>query len=530
MGKKRRHSPTTATAAADAPANRDHASTAYLMTGGMVSGYEAANSSPSRGYLYWPTDNSAQQLNNLTRFEIRRRVQWLYANFGFARRLVKGCAKLIGFLTPQPNTGDESWDDAVFDNFMQRAGSTEIFDAAGKFDFFESQIIGNECAARDGFELQVLTETMTGGARSAFYEAHQLSNGAHSEPYWRDGVRLSDQGKHLGYCLKDGLSGTKFTDFDAQDVIFNGTFESRNQVLPTSILAHCVCNMHDVVETRGYNKHAIKAQSRMGTVLERDKDSPDIALGSVFANGRVKATMAMPDGTTKEVAWDQVLSGAQTPQLPPGYKVKVITDDRPSANNMEFEKRLLDDCALGCDLPPGAIYDLAGFTGPAIRYTMAEIQRWVANKQWRQAKRCQRYYVYHVAKEIKAGRLPQGPANWWSKVEWIGQADMTIDAQRMANVSTINLLNGLTTWMDEWGKANGVFWKRRIRQRVLEVAFAKAQCLAARDTHGVELTYAEVFPGLTPQNIVPLLQMNQQQADATALADTADTAALPAAT
>lgn len=505
---KRRHASSPA-AVQDATTNRDQA-TAYLLTGGMISGYEAANTSPARGYLYWPSVDSKQQLNTFTRYEIQRRVQWLYANFGFARRLIKGCAKLIGFLTPQPNTENEGWDDLVFDNFMQRAGSAEIFDAAGKFDFFQSQILGNEVAGRDGFELAVLTETQSGGARCAFYESHQLTNGGHTEPYWREGVRLSDQGKHLAYCLKNSYDGSTFADFDAQDVIFNGSFESRNQLLPISILTHCVCNMHDVVETRGFIKHGIKSSTRMGTVLERDKDSPDIALGSAFANGRIKATMTLPDGTTKEVNWDQVLTGAQTPQLPPGYKVKVLTDDRPTPNNMEFEKRLLDDCALGVDLPPGAIYDLAGFTGPAIRYTMAEIQRWVANKQWAQAKRCQRYYVYHVAKEIKAGRLPQGPPNWWSKVEWIGQADMTIDAQRMASVSTINLLNGLTTWMDEWGKANGVFWKRRIKQRVLEVAYAKAQCLAASSNLSVELTYAEVFPGMVPATIVPLMQLNRQ--------------------
>lgn len=479
--------------------NRDHAvaqtsSGPYLLLGN--NGFQAAGNATSRGYVYWPQLDTRRQLTTLTRTEIARRIQWLYWHFGFARRLVNGMARLLGYLTPQPNTSDEEWNDMGFDAFMTIAGSAEIYDRAGKFDFFEAQVQDNVSIFRDADCLGVLTETQGGRARMAYYEAHQVANGEQDARYWVDGVRLDDFGKHLGYNVRDGEDPTKFAVIEARDAIYMGNFENRGQVRPISILATAVLNMIDVVETRGFTKKALKTHSRIGTVVEQDMGTVVVNPGGGFG-ATIQGQAPLPNGNYQPFNYDMVMDGGLTPNLAPGQKVRVVSDDRPTPNNMEFEKALLRDCVWAADLSFEILCDIAGITGPGIRYLNSELKRWITLRHYRQAKRNQRFYNYAIAKEIKGGRLrePKLKAGefWWNRTEWIGLAAMDIDAGRTAQATLTDLQSGQTTWLDEWG-TKGAFWKRRIRQSVREVAFAKRECLIVSKEFDVPLTVQEVFP------------------------------------
>lgn len=471
---------------------------AFLLMGG---GFQAAGQSQSRGYLYWPTLDTRRQISTYTREEIAKKIEWLYTHFGFARRLCHGMARMLGFLTPQPNTSDEEWNDLAFDAFMAIAGSAEIWDRAGKFDFFEAQYHDNAQMFVRGDQLAVLTETSSGRARLAYYEAHQLHSGGREGKQWVDGVQLDAFGKHIGYSLRDGEDPTKTSFVDARNAIYFGNFDNRGQVRPLSILHAAVLNMIDVVEVRGFTKTAIKNHSRLGTVQEVDAASPPSNPTGGFGGAVTQQTVEMPDGTTQTVDMELVMSGGITPRLPPGVKVKVISDDRPSQNNMDFEKALLKDCCDSVDLSYARLCDVAGITGPGLRMLNADDKRWVALRHHRQAKRCQRMYNYTIAKEIKAGRLREPVLKpgeyWWQRVIWIGMPTPDIDTGRTAQATQTDLLNGLTTWMEE-AKAGGMYWKRRIRQGIAEVIFAKQECIAQSLAAGIdpgEITPERVFPG-----------------------------------
>ena len=75
----------------------------YLANGG----FQSAGTSDSRGYIYWPTTDTRRQITTWTRFEVARKIQFLYNHFGFIRRLVNGMSRMLGYLTPQPDTSDE---------------------------------------------------------------------------------------------------------------------------------------------------------------------------------------------------------------------------------------------------------------------------------------------------------------------------------------------------------------------------------------------------------------------------------------
>jgi Phage portal protein, lambda family len=469
----------------------------YLLLG---SGFQAAGASPSRGYLYWPTLDTRRQITSFTRYEIARRIQWLYWHFGFARRLVNGMARMQGYLTPQPCTADEDWNELAFEVFMGLATSAETWDRAGKFDFFQGQIQDNISIYRDGDTLAVLTETPTARARFAYYEAHQINSFASTVSLgFTDGCKLDSFGKHLAYSLRDGEDPSLYTTVDARNAIYMGNFETRGQVRPLSILATAVLNMIDVVEARGFTKHALKAHSRIGTVIEQDMGQI-VAPGGGFAGPVIQGAYTMPDGTTQNVNMEMVMDGAQIPTLQPGQRVKVVADDRPTPNNMEFEKTLLRDCAYSADLSYERLCDMAGITGPGLRMLNADDKRWIKLKHYTQAKRCNRQYVYALAKEMKAGRLPlpKLPAGqyWWNKCQWIGLANPDIDGGRTAAGTLTDLQSGQTHWLEEWGK-KGVYWKRGAGQAIDEIVWVTLECIRRSKLAGLPeglITPEKVFP------------------------------------
>ena len=471
----------------------------------LYSGYEAANDSPNRGYIYWPTDDTRRDIDELSLAEIRRRIHWLYANFGIARRLINGSTKLVGTLTPQPMTEDAAWNKEAFNNFYNRAGSEELFDLAGRFDFWGAQRQVTRSRFKDGDHLTALTKTPANGAQFAFYEGHQIRSGS-TRCRWTMDARetmavVSDKyGRHTAYKLMDGLEPGKIFTLSARDCIYHGSFESHGQVRGLPPLTHAVCNFIDVVEVRGFTKVGLKTSARLGTVIERDLGAA-AAGPSGFGSNPPTLTTQEPDGQggTIPVNWELVYAGGQVPKLAPGEHVRVVADGRPSQNAQDYERTLIRDGVLGWDLPEEALLTIAGVTGPGVRFVLNEISRWVANEQSKLARWCHRVYTYHIAAEIAAGRLREPSDKRWferSKVLWIGQPDMTIDPSREGQLAIVRLSAGLTTMSDEWAQ-DGAYWEDKVDQRVKEVAYAKMKCEAA----GLELS--DVFPKLHPPDPVP---------------------------
>lgn len=494
------------------------------------SGYQAANTSPNRGYLYWPTTDTRRQMQHLTRDEILRRIQWLYAHFGFCRRIVNGMARLLGYVIPQPNSTDEEWNELAYDAIMGVMGNAMVWDAQGKFDGIIGQVQDNISVFRDGFCLGVLTETPTGRARVAYYEAHQIKNGPQcTAPQWHDGVYVGRNGQHVAYCIQDGEDPTKFEIIQAKDAIYFGRFENRGQVHSLSILVPAVLNMIDIVETRGAVKTAIKNHARLGTVIE--SDLPHTPAGPGGFGGPVQsATSVLPDGTEQPINFEVATQGVSRVPLQPGQRLKVIADDRPSQNFMEFERAVMADCLHACDLDYQTFADIGRVTGPGIRYLNSAIKRWVKIHRYNQVKNIHRLTVWLLAKEMKNGRLRaprlQPGEQWWNRLEYIGLADMDIDGGRTAQATLTDLRSGQTTYLTELG-ARGVYWKRGIKQSIAETAFIEHECLKAETALNLppgRLSPERVFPDrFTATSPLPVVDPAQVTADPD-LTDPADEA------
>jgi capsid protein len=460
----------------------------------LLSGYEGANDSPGRGYLYWRSTDTRRALTDFSDEEIRRRVQWLCANSGIARRLYRAPAKLLGIKTPMPVTSKKDWNKRAFENFKFYAGNKDLFDKKGRYNFKTVQPAMNRARFKDGRILSVLTKNAIGGAAVMLYEAHQIRNGESTSDRFEQGVRLDRFDRHEAYAVQDGKDPDKESVIDSRDAMYYANWESPGPIHGLSILAHAVVNLIDVVELRGMRKHAAKNHASMGMAVETAPTAKIISGGAAGVTGpMIQQEVVLTNGDVQKVNWEIMTTQGHIPTLAPGQSIKVIADDRPTTNNLEFEKILIEDCVLGEDLPAAAIYSAAGFTGPAMRFSMEEVKRWIQIEEQQQEEWCRRYWAYHIACEIDRGRLDDPDEPYWRLVTWLSQPDMTIDRGRDGSLAVNKLERGLTTWGREYAK-DGEHGDTVIEERIEEVARAKAAILAAQEKYEVDLTWSEVFP------------------------------------
>lgn len=432
-----------------------------------LSGFEAANPSQRRGWLPWTTLDSSRMLSGHDRRVILRSANWAYANIGLARRIVNGLANLVGYLTPQAATSDKPWNTLVEETYRNRAGFPGIFDRAGKLNDRTWQIANTRARLKDGDLLTVLSSSASGAfAQVIVYEAPQIDNGQTSDPppNLRDGVFLDKFGRHTAYRIVDPSDPTKWATVPAEDAIFFADFERPGQVRGISALAHALIHLQDRAEVWGDVKHAIKVAAQVGLQKVREKMT-------AFPGQHFSQTPDAIDTGVTDAAGDPILQNTEK-IMGSGYvhthgageKFELLHDDRPHPNQREFLEDLVRDIAWGVGVAPEVLWQLAGQTGPNTRYLMAELQRWIAQEQMRLQSICQRFWVYFVAKEMIAGRLPFPKDEQWWKCDWVPQADLTIDRGREGKLQLEQLRYGATTFDEVWKSNGGDFESAMDRQ------------------------------------------------------------------
>lgn len=454
----------------------------------LLSGHDGANTSWRRGQIYWPTLDTRKQTTKATREELLRRCRYLQANSGITRRLLGGLSSLIGHLMPSPVTADQEWNQLALAAFMRRSMTERVFDLAGKLNYISAQHYLTTARLRDGDALTILTEGETKGARFAFREAQQIRQPADPKDGWQDGVFVDRHGRHAAYWLAHPGEEEKGVAFLPDQVIYTASYDNDTigQVRGVTALAHAVNHITDIREITASMKHAIKVASLVGLKKTTKDNSP--TTGGLVGAARRKAAGTTTGGSTGPTTWEEVMASGQIPHLNPNEDLDVIHDDRPSPNAIAFADWIIRDISWGVNVPPEILWQMAGMNGVAVRYVMGEVRQFVRNQLRHNAAWCRRVWTYTIAKELKAGRLrPCRDPEWW-QVDWIPQADITIDKGRDGTLE-MNLIDaGMGTWNDWYQSTGGAYWKPKIVQRIDEVAFAKAEC-AARG-----LDYREVFP------------------------------------
>jgi len=435
------------------------------------SAYDGANQSERRGSINFDTMDTRLELDSFSRDELVRRIRWLTKNVGFVKGIVHGLADLVGYMMPQAATRDLEWNAAAEVNFHARAGSASVFDASGKFDFFDAQILQTRTWLRDGELLTVFSETPTKGARAAFYECHRLANPDQAGTGWLDGVQANAMGRHMRYGLKNQEG--KVSPIDARNVLYFGKWSSCGHHRSVPPLSHAVNHAIDITEIWGDAKHGIKTAGLFGVYVT---NSDEKAARTRTPMGSNIAGVQGPSGESFNSAevWAGSGSGS-APELGKGKDLKTLHDTRLSPNIRETIKDLIRDISHGTEgCPPEIIWELTGLNGPGFRFLLEKLERWINTMQKPIKAWSTRYWQVHQAKEMAAGRLRECRDPHWWKVNWIGQKSMTIDRSR--DKDQLDLYDGGMTSLNEFYSQRGKDWEEMTKQNILERKYIKEEC------------------------------------------------------
>ncbi len=465
---------------------------------GTSSGFDAANTSTRRGYVWFPTLDTRDEVEPWSRLEMMRKGRYLTRNVGFAKRCTRGLAGMVGYLSPRALTSDREWNKKAEALFERRAGSANTFDRSAQFNFYSAQPMLTAARLTDGDVGVVLTSGSTGGAMCAFYEGHQIDNGddAINSKGWRDGVKI-EQDRAVAYRLVDPADTTVQVDIPASDFILHVDRQAFGHRRGVSALSHAINNMLDRTEIWSDVKLGIKLSNRIGYYLAKQQMTGTAPKGM---GGKITTTTTGTAG--EEVLTEKVFKGGKMMELDPGVEIKQLLDQRPHPNSREFLEDLNRDMAWGIGVSTDVLWNMAKLGGAAARLVLADAQVWIeAQQQMLVDQFLTRYWIFFVAKEMAAGRLPAcADPDWW-KVGWLPPAKLTVDIGRDGKLSIDLHRAGMLT-LQRWYGSQGLEWEDEIEQKVREYATTLVICERVGKEFGITIDPAKVFPpppGSSPQ-------------------------------
>jgi len=447
-----------------------------------LSSFDGANNSTSRGWIYFPTLDTAKEIDTYTHWELVKRARWFFANSGFARRVVRGAGQMVGYLTPKALTSDTAWNDLAERNFENRAGSAQVFDMMGKHNFYSLQPKLISRMLLDGDLLLALTKTANDGAAVMPYEGHQIGNdGSTDAKIWQNGVRTNGLGRHIAYRL---LSGDGHFDLAAPDSIYIADFERLNQVRGLTAFAHAINHLHDRTELH----RDLKLISKISAQVRSSRTRPGAATKARGMGGA--RTRIQPDSSNpSKVDLEEVFRGGKVAELSDGEELKSLLDDRPHPNTLAFGDELVRDMAWGFGLSPEILWFVGKINGTANRYLLSDAVKWVEEKQQILVDNyCTRYWVYHLACEMKAGRLRACNDPDWFRVGWIPQPKLTVDRGRDGKLNIELYRSCMMTLKRHFAENFSEDWKPNVDDWVNELAYKRDKLAAANFTPSEVLT------------------------------------------
>lgn len=438
---------------------------------GGGTGYDAVSPSTMRGYVYWPQLDTRKEIGSFTRTEIMRRSRALCENVGLAGHLIDCMADVIGYLTPMAATRDKVWNRLANASFREKQSVPEVFDASGKYSFWEYQIMLDQAAFRDGDLLPVLTETVSGTARLATYEAHQIAN-----PYgvpssvddWNDGVKVNRFGRHMRYSIVDPADRTILRTVGAENCIYYGHFKKIGHVRPVSILRAAINHLVDIGEIVRDVKYGIKVRNQIPLTVESalgtnfQSNSTEAIVGQVRQKS-VGTTDGAGNAATAKLNYEEVMTGGNIPRLKPGQSLKALIDAAPHPNQLALLDWMVRDISWGAGLPPEIVWNMEKLRGANNRLLNSKLQRWIGARLLHKRNFVRRYSVYAIAKEMKMGRLPACKDPEWWKVAMLPQESMTADKGREGKLN-IELVANRMMSLQEFFALSGKDWLTEIEQ------------------------------------------------------------------
>ncbi len=442
-------------------------STAIPGFSGGGSGYNGANSSAARGYVYFPQPDTRKEVTPYAYNELRRRARYLVANVGLAGRFAQAIPRLVlgTGMMPQARTTDREWNKLSKERYDARAGQALTYALDGKADCYSDQLISYGSSIVDGDFWKVKTLDESGARILAHYESHQCDNGTlapgEDGKSIFNGVRVNKHNRMISARFLDPSAPNapgRVVEIPAENLIHVCRHFRHGPARPPSRFHRAVPHMLDMSETVAAYKGAIKTAAEKGYYISKSENAKapngwGITTGPT-SSPLTTQTVKMPDGSTKKITLEQILGtpGQDIPDLPPGFDLKLLIDERPHPNALGFLDHLVRDMSWGFDLAPEIIWSIANIGRSNTYLVMADAQSFVDVEQQNYVDNVAgQEWMWFVQGEMIAGRLRacQDP-EWW-KVAFIPPARWTLNKGSDGKLYLEQLRSGALTFRRFFG-------------------------------------------------------------------------------
>lgn len=428
--------------------------------GGAGNGHQGADFSRLRGMIYFPELDTRKEVTPFTRLETLRRTRYLDANYGSARRMLGGTARIIAGtgLIPQARTTDARWNALAEAYYRRRTSSRFTYDRGARFNAGSSQFHSLYTMFRDGDCAQVpVRDPSTGSASFAFYEGHQIGNNylpGDEARDWRDGVRHDAQNRPLAYRFL-GDDGA-YTDLPASSVFFHCNYQSSGKSRGLSALSHAINHLLDASEITTYIKTGVKLSNRHGYWIETaagaDAGPPPGAGARVAGSNAKKIEIPTSSGP---VVLERIFGAGEMPALGPGQSIKFNTSSNPHPNQLTLLDYLIRDVSWGLPwggVSPELLWNITALGGANTRFVMADAQQFVdVGQQFLVDSKCQPEWNFILATGLLNGDLPPCQDPEWYKCIWIRPPRITVDFGRDGRLYMEQVKSGALTFSRLYG-------------------------------------------------------------------------------
>lgn len=328
----------------------------------------------------------------------------LCQTFGIAMRIMKQHANYcVGSCTAQAKTSDEAWNEQAEKIFQTYSA---MADYSGRHDLRGIARLSVISTLRDGDIFYRLTDSngfpQLQAIESDCVGNYRGGNMNSDTPEMVGGVKITKEGIPVGYQTNtrgpynagNFLVGPLVPAASMIHIFEPSRFDAYRGVTHF----HTALNhMRDMKEIVGNEKISVKNLSALAMVIRNSTGAPDQR--DIYANGT--------DAQTGQTEMASTISPGVNLYQFNGDELEMLNSNRPSPAWQGFMQFLIQDIAIGFDLPVEFVWSMAGVTGPGVRMSAKQAERtfkiWI---ELLERKLLSRYYAYVITWAMENGQLP----------------------------------------------------------------------------------------------------------------------------
>lgn len=406
--------------------------------------------------------------------------RWLYANCPIVTGAVDEIARYAAHnYTAQFYGSDRQWGQDAESWLYENDRFVDVRGWPYTFQVYAENLV--RAAILDGDVFTLLTQDDADNGRIQTFISGRIGSremqatvkgGPYDGMMIRDGAVMDEFGKSVAYQILGELPALD------RIVSANSLFPSFIPKFPDqergiSILGATLFDFQDASESRRFELLAQKLAASYGMVVENEDGEADP--GKVLLGA---SSGTLDSSGNAATAWTEKVDGVGIHYFKAGTNSKIssVTSDRPTANQQNFEDRIIRAALHGMGWSFDFSLDPTKAGGAQMRIVVAKINKTL--KHYRSAllePACRRITGYRIAKAIKNKQLPENDE--WFKWSFVGAADLTADEKYSSDVSVQELRAGLTDEQTEIGK-RGEWWQDVIERKIEVEKYLQQRCKA----------------------------------------------------